>query len=145
MVVPISKDCAHNWLNVTVYLHSNTLHLTSCHYLCPSGIHFLLCSAPAVRRTWQPVWRREWGCVCTICLRSRCSTGDRSVATDMWRRERSVTVESWRYSNIHPHRTQRNIFHIILYSLNTNVLDHQSLSRLKNKNKYKKNMNTHTE
>lgn len=62
-----------------------------------SGTHFLLCLAHAARRILQPAWTREWGCVSTTFLRSKCCTGDKNVATAMWRRERSVTVENQRY------------------------------------------------
>lgn len=42
-----------------------------------------LCSVHAVRKTCWWVWIKEWACVSSTCLRWRCSTEGRSVATDM--------------------------------------------------------------
>lgn len=66
-------------------------------FLSLTGIRSRQFSAAAARRTWQPVLKKASGCVCLTCLRSRCSMVGRNVATAMWRRERSVTVENRRW------------------------------------------------
>lgn len=85
-------------------------------FLSLTGTRSPQCSAAAARRTWRPVLKKASGCVCSTCPRSRCSTVVKNVATAMWRRERSVTVESLRWE-CYKSRKRKLFYHLQFVSI----------------------------
>lgn len=86
-----------SWINCCDMLNCKHAHFLLRFALSSLGTRSPPFSVHAVKRTWLPVWRKAWACAYTTCLRSRCSTGVRSAAMVMWRREKSATAGSPRW------------------------------------------------
>lgn len=63
---------------------------------CSLGLHSLVSSTPAIRRSWNATWAPAGGSVCSTLLTQSSCTGASVVETDTWRKEKSVIVEKWR-------------------------------------------------